>query len=399
MKGKKRLMPMIFSISRHQLSDLEKRLYYSLLLLAVAGAIVCFWGFISLFVIFLEFISLPNQSYISPEKVSTLLQSGNTAIYRFFVGSLVGWLFVDFLPRLIFRTVQQSSNSEDSFTRTNTTTQNRIINTGNGIQNNGTISIGRDYIQKANFINMSSDLSQAVAQFQKLFTQLQAQGYSPEEAQQQVANDLVTQSQHNPKVRRKLSKWSKYLDDDTTTTDLDVSDAAIAVIEFATSVSNTSSNNLRAGIKIDYRKLEALLKDKKWKEADEETINVMLQPYQKKEQDWLEAMYYEKAEYIKHFPRKDLETIDNLWVKYSGGRFGFRVQKRIWEEVKEDYDAFGDRVGWRVKGKWIYRSDIDYSLDAPFGHLPAKLIVWDYFSDHCDEGYEILEVLAERQYK
>ncbi len=397
MKGKKRLMPMIFSISRHQLSDLEKRLYYSLLLLAVAGAIVCFWGFISLFGIFLEFISLPNQSYISPEKLSTLLQSGNTAIYRFFVGGLVGWLFVDFLPRLIFRTVQQSSNSEDSFTRTNTTTKNHIINTGNGIQNNGSISIGRDYIQKANFINMSSDLSQATVQLQELLTQLQAQGHTPEEAQQQVANKLATQAQTNPKVRKKLSKWRKSLGDAATTTN--VSEAARAVVQFATTVTNTSSNDLRANIKIDYRKLEALLKDKKWKEADKETINVMLQPYQREEQDWLTAMSYDKTEYIKNFPRKDLETIDNLWVKYSRGRFGFRVQKRIWNEVKEDYDAFGTRVGWRVEGKWIYRSDIDYSLDAPFGHLPAKLIVWDYSSDHCDEGYEVLEVLAERHYK
>jgi uncharacterized protein YoaH (UPF0181 family) len=397
MKGEKRLMPTIFSISRHQLSDLEKRLYYSLLLLAAAGAIVCFWGFISLFVIFLEFISLPNQSYISPEKLSTLLQSGNTAIYRFFVDGLVGWGFIDFLPRLIFRTVQQSSNSEDSFTRTNTTTKNRIINTGNGIQNNGSIFIERDYIQNANFINMSSDLSQAVAQFQEILTQLQVQGYSPEEAQQLVANELATQAQNNPKVRKKLSNWSKSLGDDVTTTN--VSEAATAVVNFTTPVTNTSSNDLRSDLKIDYRKLEALLKDKKWKEADEETINVMLQPCQREEQDWLEAMSYEKAEYIRQFPRKDLETIDTLWAKYSRGRFGFRVQKRIWNEVKEDYDAFGTRVGWRVEGKWIYRSDIDYSLDAPFGHLPAKLIVWDYSSDHCDEGYEVLEVLAERHYK
>jgi hypothetical protein len=366
-------------------------------LLAVAGAIVCFWGFISLFVIFLEFISLPNQSYISPEKVTTLLQSGNTAIYRLFVGGLVGWSFIDFLPRLIFRTVQQSSNSEGSFTRTNTTTQNRIVNTGNGIQNNGTISIGRDYIQKANFINMSSDLLQAVAQFQELLTQVQAKGHTPEEAQQRVVNELATQAKNNPKVRKKLSNWSKSLGNAAITTN--VSEAATAVVNFATTVSNTSSNDLRSYLNIDYRKLEALLKDKKWKEADEETINVMLQPCKKKEQDWLESMSYEKAEYIKHFPRKDLETIDNLWVKYSRGRFGFRVQKRIWKEVKEDYEAFGDRVGWREDGKWIYRSDIDYSLDARFGHLPAKLLVWDYSSDYCDEGYEVLEVLIERQYK
>jgi hypothetical protein len=396
MKGKKRLMPTIFRIARHQLSEVEKRLYYSLVSLAAAGTIVCFWGFISLFGIFFEIISLPNQSYISPEKLSTLFQSGNTAIYRFIIGGLVGWIFVYFLPSFIFKTVQQNSNSEDSFTRTNTITKSRIINTGNGIQNNGSISIAGNFIQ-GDFINMSSDLSQATVQLQELLTQLQAQGDSPEEAQQRVANELATQAQTNPKVRKKLSKWRKSLGDAATTTH--VSEAATAVVQFATTVTNTSSNNLRSDIKIDYRKLEALLKDKKWKEADKETINVMLQPCQREEQDWLTSMSYDKAEYIKHFPRKDLETIDNLWVKYSRGRFGFRVQKRIWEEVGEDYDAFGDRVGWRVEGKWIYRSDIDYSLDAPLGHLPAKLIVWDYFSDHCDEGYEVLEVLAERQYK
>jgi hypothetical protein len=186
MKGKKKLMPTIFSISRHQLSDLEKRLYYLLLLLAVAGAIVCFWGFISLFVIFLEFISLPNQSYITPEKISTLFQSGNTAIYRFLIGGLVGWGFVDFLPSLIFESAQQSSNLEESFTQTYPTTNNRIINAGAGIYNEGSISIAGNYIQ-GDFINMSSDLSQAAVQLQELFTQLQAQGYSPEEAQQQVA--------------------------------------------------------------------------------------------------------------------------------------------------------------------------------------------------------------------
>lgn len=391
-------MPTIFSISRHQLSDLEKRLYYSLLLLAATGAIVCFWGFISLFGIFLEFISLPNQSYISPEKLRTLLHSGNTAIYRFFVGGLVGWAFIDFLPRLIFSSAQQTSTAEDSFTRTNITTKNRIINTGNGIQNNGAIFIERDYIQNANFINMSSDLSQAVVQFQEVLAQLQAQGHSPEEAQQRVANELATQAQSNLKVRKKLSKWSKSLGDTATTTN--VSEAATVVVHFATTVSNISSNDLRSDLNIDYRKLEALLKDKKWKEADKETINVMLQPHHKEEQDWLESISYDKAEYIKDFPRKDLETIDNLWVKYSRGRFGFRVQKRIWNEVQKDYDAFGARVGWRdEKGEWIYRSDINYSLDAPSGHLPAKLIVWDCSSDHCDEGYEVLEVLVERQYK
>jgi HTH-type transcriptional regulator/antitoxin HigA len=59
---------------------------------------------------------------------------------------------------------------------------------------------------------------------------------------------------------------------------------------------------------------------------------------------------------IENFPCDDLRTIDQLWVKYSQGRFGFSVQKKIWLEVggKVDYDTeckLGDRVGWRKGGK------------------------------------------------
>ncbi|MBW4600116.1 MAG: GUN4 domain-containing protein [Calothrix sp. FI2-JRJ7] len=31
---------------------------------------------------------------------------------------------------------------------------------------------------------------------------------------------------------------------------------------------------------------------------------------------------------------QDVYTIDSLWVKYSGGRFGFSIQKQIWESLK-----------------------------------------------------------------
>lgn len=36
---------------------------------------------------------------------------------------------------------------------------------------------------------------------------------------------------------------------------------------------------------------------------------------------------------INKFPCTDLLTIDNLWVKYSKGHFGFSVQKFIWQNV------------------------------------------------------------------
>ncbi|MBW4592221.1 MAG: GUN4 domain-containing protein [Brasilonema angustatum HA4187-MV1] len=80
---------------------------------------------------------------------------------------------------------------------------------------------------------------------------------------------------------------------------------------------------------------------------------------------------------MENFPCTDLRTIDQLWVKYSGGRFGFSVQKRIWERVGEDYEKFGDRVGWR-KGmfwnrEWLNYNELTFSINAPQGHLPRDI--------------------------
>jgi hypothetical protein len=96
-------------------------------------------------------------------------------------------------------------------------TNNPIINTGDGIQNNGSISIAGNYIQR-DFINMSQDLSQAAAQIQNLLTQLQTQGSSPEDAQQQAASVLATEAQKNPTFKSKLVKWGQSLGDAATKT-------------------------------------------------------------------------------------------------------------------------------------------------------------------------------------
>ena len=83
---------------------------------------------------------------------------------------------------------------------------------------------------------------------------------------------------------------------------------------------------------------------------------------------------------IENFPGDDLRTIDQLWVKYSQGHFGFSVQKKIWLEVggKVDYDTeckLGDRVGWQ-KGSWTLDFYLlTFNLQAPTGHLP-RFWVW-----------------------
>ena len=124
---------------------------------------------------------------------------------------------------------------------------------------------------------------------------------------------------------------------------------------------------------VDYRQLDRLLANGEWKKADQETTNKMLEAAGRTEERWL------SIEDIDRFPCEDLRTIDQLWVKYSNGRFGFSVQKRIYESLEgtREYDkkiseAFGDRVGWRVNSNWLHYIDLKFNTKAPEGHLPGR---------------------------
>ena len=132
--------------------------------------------------------------------------------------------------------------------------------------------------------------------------------------------------------------------------------------------------NLISAKGVDYYKLDHLLARGEWKEADEETSRVMLKAAGR-EKLWLD----QKS--IENFPCEDLRIIDQLWVKYSNGRFGFSVQKRIYESLggtekydEEIWEAFGDRVGWRVKGDWLPYRHLKFNTKASSGHLPAVKI-------------------------
>jgi hypothetical protein len=71
--------------------------------------------------------------------------------------------------------------------------------------------------------------------------------------------------------------------------------------------------------------------------------------------------------------------MDQLWVKYSKGKFGFSVQKQIWLDLggkldgEPDWDTFvklSDRVGWRKNNEWLSYDNYTFSTNAPQGHLP-----------------------------
>lgn len=172
------------------------------------------------------------------------------------------------------------------------------------------------------------------------------------------------------------------------------------------SVITSPPDNLISEVGMDYRKLRDLLAARKWREADEETRSVILQVAHREQIGWLESTH------IKSFPCLDLSTIDQLWVKYSNKRFGFSIQKHIWQEIggKNYVDdrawcRFGERVGWRVGGDWLWWDNLTFTRNAPKGHLPgfgvkkgwllswSVLVGWELLSrfEACEMQYPTLK--------
>ena len=132
----------------------------------------------------------------------------------------------------------------------------------------------------------------------------------------------------------------------------------------------TQTYDLSSEKGIDYTRLRDLLTAHNWKEADKETYEVMIKAVGKKSGE-----RFTRDELL-NFPCQDLRTIDQLWVKYSEGRFGFSVQKEIYLSVggkadgKYDSDAwkkFVEKVGWNL--------EVTYD-GSPQGHLPLKTLIF-----------------------
>ncbi len=136
---------------------------------------------------------------------------------------------------------------------------------------------------------------------------------------------------------------------------------------------------LKSARGVNYSRLQQLLAAGNWKEADKETRKVMLQVVSREsKRGWL------KTEDIDNFPCEDLQTIDQLWLHYSQGKFGFSVQKEIYESLggtseynEVVWNKFGDRLGWRKGGQWVYWRELrkwgeDETLDFQVPPRPGE---------------------------
>lgn len=144
---------------------------------------------------------------------------------------------------------------------------------------------------------------------------------------------------------------------------------------------------------VDYTQLRDFLKAGKWREADQETADRMLEAMGR--EDWWNV----GSQDLLNFLCKDLKTIDRLWVKYSKGHFGFSVQKQIYVECGAKLDGkypgdkiwykFCDRVGWSRNGKYVGYPDLKFNpLLSPKGELPRgaqlKVLGWKGLLSHRD---------------
>ncbi|ACK71155.1 GUN4 domain protein [Gloeothece citriformis PCC 7424] len=127
--------------------------------------------------------------------------------------------------------------------------------------------------------------------------------------------------------------------------------------------------------KVDYSRLQTLLAEGNWRGANDETFLLLLKAANRDKQGWV------TIEDVRKLPCWDLQTLDNLWTRYSQGRFGFSTQFQIFVATGnrpgrlaaiENYEKFGDEIGWRKNNDWIqFKENLDYSLNAPIGHLPS----------------------------
>lgn len=135
-----------------------------------------------------------------------------------------------------------------------------------------------------------------------------------------------------------------------------------------------------------YEKLENHLANEQWKEADLETMRLMIKiadsiESPNKLMKNREIITWLDNEDIKKIPDKALKTIDQLWGEYSDGHFGFTVQAKIWQKfagktgrfVFETYEEkFAKDIGWYDGKNWIKSHDeFNFYLQAPPGHLPS----------------------------
>ncbi len=140
-----------------------------------------------------------------------------------------------------------------------------------------------------------------------------------------------------------------------------------------------------------YNQLRQFLSQQSWKDADRETRRVMLEIAGVEGRKDLQRTQSDRQK----FSCQELRKIDELWVIASQGKFGFSVTSRIYQSLNYDYFSLAEYVGWRTGDNWLNYNQVNFTDDAPKGHLPLTWVVpstfWMYWSSRfASAGWKLL---------
>jgi hypothetical protein len=130
---------------------------------------------------------------------------------------------------------------------------------------------------------------------------------------------------------------------------------------------------ISAATGVNYQPLQDALAAGDFRLADQTTRNLMQRAAGRELEPWL------TVQDLTDFSCEDLKVIDQLWLDYSDGKFGFSVQQQIYQRLggtlgvhdSEILTRFGDEVGWRQNNTWLAYPDSTFSTSASRGHFPA----------------------------
>lgn len=117
--------------------------------------------------------------------------------------------------------------------------------------------------------------------------------------------------------------------------------------------------------------LEDLLKQQEWQAADQVTQALLVQSVGRQEAGYLTQLD------LAQIPCQLLHQLDYRWMVASQGWFGFSKQYAIYaQRTKFDAHHFCQQVEWlmidfRPLAFFKFYEFLNFSLDAPEGHLPA----------------------------
>ncbi|MGF1603439.1 MAG: GUN4 N-terminal ARM-like repeat domain-containing protein [Thermosynechococcaceae cyanobacterium] len=126
---------------------------------------------------------------------------------------------------------------------------------------------------------------------------------------------------------------------------------------------------LNSDVEANYLPLQQLLARQQFEEADRLTLHQLceLEGPAAVKRKWI---YFTQ---IEQFPISDLQTMNQLWLVHSEGKFGFSVQRQLWLSLGRNWDALWPKIEWKSDRNWTrYPEGFTWDLSAPRGHLPLS---------------------------